>query len=230
LSRRVAQPPYTAHRMPSRPPNAPWAMAVSGLCPNAARRGNFFGLLRSPSSRRRPSRARLAGSAAANSPARRVAREFVPNAEPMPRGRRASAPRESPTRCRLGAAAEHALEVRAARPFPKWEQAYGSGGRVTEASGPPLPYVMPKAHMVASIKACLMQRPLQLSAAEFKALRLTAHSEHGSPSDMLATMGRTHTSDRSSVRTYARLVTGSASESSKSSSREARPGAVRFTQ
>ena len=84
---------------------------------------------------------------------------------------------------------EHAVQVRAARPFPKWAQAYGSGGRVTEASGPPLPYVMPKAHMVASIKACLMQQPLQLSEAEFKELGLTAHSEHGSPSDMLATIG-----------------------------------------
>jgi hypothetical protein len=43
--------------------------------------------------------------------------------------------------------------------------------------------------MVASIKACLMQQPLQLSEAEFKELGLTAHSEHGSPSDMLATIG-----------------------------------------
>ena len=84
---------------------------------------------------------------------------------------------------------EHALEVRAARPFPKWEQPYGTGGRVTEASGAPLPYVMPKAHMVASIKACLQKAPLRLSEAEFKSLQLTAHSEHGSPSDMLATIG-----------------------------------------
>ena len=84
---------------------------------------------------------------------------------------------------------EHALEVRAARPFPKWEQPYGTGGRVTEASGAPLPYVMPKAHMVASIKACLQKAPLRLSDAEFKSLQLTAHSEHGSPSDMLATIG-----------------------------------------
>ena len=36
-----------------------------------------------------------------------------------------------------------------------------------------------------------MQAPLRLrlSAAEFESLGLTAHSEHGSPSDMLATMG-----------------------------------------
>ena len=84
---------------------------------------------------------------------------------------------------------EHALEVRAGRPFPKWEQPYGSGGRVTEATGAPLPYVMPKAHMVASIKACLQVAPLGLSDVEFKSLQLTAHSEHGSPSDMLATIG-----------------------------------------
>lgn len=43
--------------------------------------------------------------------------------------------------------------------FPRWNQPYGTGGRVTEARGAPLPY------------------------------KLTAHSEHGSPSDMLATIG-----------------------------------------
>ena len=48
---------------------------------------------------------------------------------------------------------------------------------------------MPKAHMVASIKACLQVAPLGLSDVEFKSLQLTAHSEHGSPSDMLATIG-----------------------------------------
>ena len=84
---------------------------------------------------------------------------------------------------------EHALEVRAARPFPKWDQPYGTGGRVTEARGAPMPFVMPKVHMVASIEACLKQAPLGLSDAEFKSLKLTAHSEHGSPSDMLATIG-----------------------------------------
>ena len=84
---------------------------------------------------------------------------------------------------------EHALEVRAARPFPMWDQPYGTGGRVTEARGAPMPFVMPKAHMVASIEACLKQAPLCLSDADFKSLKLTAHSEHGSPSDMLATIG-----------------------------------------
>ena len=79
--------------------------------------------------------------------------------------------------------------MRDSRPFPKWEQPYGSGGRITEARGDPLPFVMPKSHMVASIEACLKQVPLKLSTAEFKSLGLTAHSEHGSPSDMLATMG-----------------------------------------
>ena len=53
--------------------------AFPGSCSNAARRGNFFGLLRSPSSRQRPSRARLAGSVAANSTARCVDPEFMPN-------------------------------------------------------------------------------------------------------------------------------------------------------
>ena len=77
----------TAHQMPRRAPNAPWSMAVSSSCPNGAPHGQISGLLRASSSRRRPSRARWAGSAAANSPARRVAREFVPNTEPMPRGR-----------------------------------------------------------------------------------------------------------------------------------------------
>ena len=48
-----------------------------------APRGNFSGLLRAASCRRRASRARLAGSAAANSPARRVAREFITNDEPV---------------------------------------------------------------------------------------------------------------------------------------------------
>ena len=74
---------------------------------------------------------------------------------------------------------EHAVEVRTTRPFPKWEQPYGSKGRVTEARGAPLPFVMPKAHMVASIKACLMQAPLRMSAAEFESLGLTAQGPLG---------------------------------------------------
>ena len=63
-------------------------MALSSSTPNGAPRGNFSGLLRAASCRRRASRARLAGSAAANSPACCVAREFVPNIEPVARGRR----------------------------------------------------------------------------------------------------------------------------------------------
>jgi hypothetical protein len=69
--------------MPPRLGNAPWVMAVSGSCPNGAPHEKSSGLLRAASSRRRPSRARWTGSAAANSPARRVAREFMPNTEPM---------------------------------------------------------------------------------------------------------------------------------------------------
>ena len=78
----------------------------------------------------------------------------------------------------------------AGRVFPKWNQPYGSGGRVTEARiTPPQRYVMPKTHLTASIKACMMQPPLCMSAAEFSALGITSHSEHGSPSDMLTTLG-----------------------------------------
>ena len=86
---------------------------------------------------------------------------------------------------------EHRRAVRAAgRVFPKWDQPYGSGGRVTEARlTPPQGYVMPKAHLTASIKACMMQPPLSMSATEFDELGITAHSEHGSPSDMLTTIG-----------------------------------------
>ena len=48
---------------------------------------------------------------------------------------------------------EHRDAVRAAgQVFPKWTQPYGSKGRVTQATpGPPLPAVMPKSHLVASI-------------------------------------------------------------------------------
>ena len=48
---------------------------------------------------------------------------------------------------------------------------------------------MPKAHLVASIEACLKLPPLSLSDEAFKELGITAHSEHGSPSDMLTTIG-----------------------------------------
>jgi len=78
----------------------------------------------------------------------------------------------------------------AGRVFPKWVQPYGSGGRVTEAQiTPPQRYVMPKTHLTASIKACMMQPPLSMSSTEFGALGITSHSEHGSPSDMLTTLG-----------------------------------------
>ena len=74
--------------------------------------------------------------------------------------------------------------------FPKWSQPYGSKGRVKLAlPGPPLPFVMPKAHLVASIEACLKLPPLSLSDEAFQGLGITAHSEHGSPSDMLTTIG-----------------------------------------
>ena len=66
----------------------PRTRALSSSCPNGAPHGQISGLLRASSSRRRPSRDRLTGSAAANSSARCVAREFVPNIEPVARGRR----------------------------------------------------------------------------------------------------------------------------------------------
>ena len=78
----------SAHGTDQRPPSTLWAMALSSSTPNGAPRGNFSGLLRAASCRRRASRSRLAGSAAANSSARCVAREFVPNIEPVARGRR----------------------------------------------------------------------------------------------------------------------------------------------
>ena len=74
-------------------------MALSSSTPNGAPRGNFSGLLRAASCRRRASRARLAGSAAANSPACCVAREFVPNIEPVARGRRWWQRAYGPTLC-----------------------------------------------------------------------------------------------------------------------------------
>ena len=86
---------------------------------------------------------------------------------------------------------EHRDAVRAAgQVFPKWTQPYGSKGCVTKATpGPPLRAVMPKAHLVASIKACLQFPPLSLSDEAFDDLGITAHSEHGSPSDMLTIIG-----------------------------------------
>ncbi len=86
---------------------------------------------------------------------------------------------------------EHRDAVRAAGlAFPKWNQPYGSKGRVTHAlPGPPLQAVMPKAHLVASIRACLQASPLSLSDDAFDDLGITAHSEHGSPSDMLTIIG-----------------------------------------
>ena len=56
---------------------------------------------------------------------------------------------------------------------------------MTEArNAPPQSFVMPKTHLTASIKACMMQPPLNMSGAEFDALGITSHSEHGSPSDI----------------------------------------------
>ena len=73
----------------------------------------------------------------------------------------------------------HRDAVRATgRPFPKWTQPYGSKGRVTCAlHGSPLPIVMPKSHLVASIEACLKDPPLALSDAAFRALGIAAHSK-----------------------------------------------------
>ena len=74
--------------MAPQPTSFPRTRALSSSCPNGAPHGQISGLLRASSSRRRPSRDRLTGSAAANSSARCVAREFVPNIGPVARGRR----------------------------------------------------------------------------------------------------------------------------------------------
>ena len=74
--------------MAPKPTSFPRTRALSASCPNGAPHGQISGLLRASSSRRRPSRDRLTGSAAANSSARCVAREFVPNIGPVARGRR----------------------------------------------------------------------------------------------------------------------------------------------
>lgn len=106
---------------------------------------------------------------------------------------------------------EHRKAVQdAGRVFPKWDQPYGSGGRVTEARNkPPQRYVMPKSHLTASIRACMMIPPLSMSATEFSELGITSHSEHGSPSDIcLPRLARTHPSGRSCARTCERSVTG----------------------
>ena len=74
-------------------------------CSNAARRGNCFGLLRSPSgapdSTAKPRTVGRVGSAAANcnSTARCVAPEFMPNLEPVARGRHAEHAWLAPTGC-----------------------------------------------------------------------------------------------------------------------------------
>ena len=85
---------------------------------------------------------------------------------------------------------QHRAAVRrAGRPFPMWTLPWGAKGSVLRATGKPLPFVMPKQHLVASIKACLMCKPLSLTEAAFDELGLTAHSEHGTPSDMAVTLG-----------------------------------------
>ena len=79
----------------------------------------------------------------------------------------------------------HAKAVAAAgRPFPKWDIPWGGKGSVRKAVGPPLPYVMPKAHLAKSLADCMTAPPLGLTPDQVKELGLTPHSEHGSPSDM----------------------------------------------
>ena len=78
----------------------------------------------------------------------------------------------------------HARAVAAiGRPFPKWDIPWGGKGSVRTATGPPLPFVMPKAHLVKSLAACMTAPPLGLTESQVSELGLTAHSEHGSPSD-----------------------------------------------
>ena len=80
---------------------------------------------------------------------------------------------------------EHASAVaRVGRPFPKWVIPHGGKGSVRKARGLPLPFVMPKDHFKKSLADCMCAGPLSLSVEAVSALGLTAHSEHGSPSDM----------------------------------------------
>ena len=81
----------TAHRVASRPPGRPLRWSVSSPSPKRAPRRRTLGQLRPASCRGWASRARLAGSAPANSSARCGAREFMPNDEPVARDRRAPA-------------------------------------------------------------------------------------------------------------------------------------------
>ena len=81
----------TAHRVASRPPGRPLRWSVSSPSPKRAPRRRTLGQLRPASCRGWASRARLAGSAPANSSARCDAREFMPNDEPVARDRRAPA-------------------------------------------------------------------------------------------------------------------------------------------
>jgi hypothetical protein len=69
--------------------------------------------------------------------------------------------------------------------FPAFELPYGSKGSLTHASGAPLQFVLPKAHMVATIRAVAARAPLSLSESEWDSLNITCHSHHGTPSDML---------------------------------------------
>jgi hypothetical protein len=86
---------------------------------------------------------------------------------------------------------KHQQDVRSAgHVFPKWNQPWGSKGCVTKATNTaPLDAVMPKSHMVQSIKGCLMAAPLLMTEEQYVGLGITAHSAHGSPSDMLTTLG-----------------------------------------
>ena len=88
FSRHGASPSgRTAHWLGPRPGSTPPATALSGSHPKAALICTFAGLLRAAHCRRRPSCNRLAGSAAANPPARCVVAKFVSNIGPVPRGR-----------------------------------------------------------------------------------------------------------------------------------------------
>jgi len=95
---------------------------------------------------------------------------------------------------------EHAKLVLAwGNAFPKWRVPWGGKGSIlTVVDSEPLAapkgsaratLVMPKAHLIASLKAVACSTEHGFSEQEFKALGLSAHSEHGSPSDMMEFMG-----------------------------------------
>ena len=83
--------------------------------------------------------------------------------------------------------------------FPMWQVPWGGKGSILAVrdEAPIKPsksagckaFVMPKNHLLASLKAIATMSPFGYSSAEFDALKLTGHSEHGSPSDMCEYMG-----------------------------------------